>query len=158
MSVGKAQQSESPERRHEQITRNWNEMLQELRVMQTGVQILTGFLLTVPFTDRFHDLDDRQRTIYLGLIAGSVLTTCLIVAPVSFHRVLFRQRQRPWLVAAGHACARAGLIGFGLVSATVVLFVFDIVAGGAVAAVAAIAVLALFAGLWVGVPLLARRR
>ena len=142
----------------EQITRNWNELLQELRVMQTGVQILTGFLLTVPFTDRFGDLDDRQRTIYLALLIGSVVTTCLIVAPVSFHRVLFRQRQRPWLVSAAHVCARIGLAGLGLVSAAVVLLVFDVAAGTTAASIAAVAVLVLFVGLWWGVPLLARRR
>ena len=142
----------------EQITRNWNELLQELRVMQTGVQILTGFLLTVPFTDRFGDLDDRQRTIYLGLLIGSVVTTCLIVAPVSFHRVLFRQRQRPWLVSAAHVCARIGLAGLGLVSAAVVLLVFDVAAGTTAASIAAAVVLVLFVGLWWGVPFFAKRR
>ncbi|HYG92737.1 MAG TPA: DUF6328 family protein, partial [Nocardioides sp.] len=60
----------------EQLTRNWNELLQELRVTQTGVQILTGFLLTVPFTDRFQDLSSRQHVIYLTVLAGAVLTTC----------------------------------------------------------------------------------
>ena len=50
----------------EKLTRNWNELLQELRVAQTGVQILTGFLLTIPFTDRFTQLDDRQVDIYLA--------------------------------------------------------------------------------------------
>ncbi len=149
--------SSDEEKPAEQITRNWNELLQELRVMQTGVQILTGFLLTVPFTDRFTALDDRQRTIYLGLLVGSVLTTCLIVAPVSFHRVLFRQQQRPWLVAASNVCARLGLAALGLVSAAVVLLVFDVVVGTTAAVVASLIVFALFVGLWLGVPLLARR-
>lgn len=149
--------SADEEKPAEQITRNWNELLQELRVMQTGVQILTGFLLTVPFTDRFTALDDRQRTIYLGLLVGSVLTTCLIVAPVSFHRVLFRQQQRPWLVKASNVCARLGLAALGLVSAAVVLLVFDVVVGTTAAVVASLIVFALFVGLWLGVPLLARR-
>ena len=125
--------------------------------MQTGVQILTGFLLTVPFTDRFSALDDRQRTIYLALLLGAAVTTCLIVAPVSFHRVLFRQQQRPWLVAAANVCARLGLAAFGLVSAAVVLLVFDIVVGTTAAIVASVVVLALVVGLWLVVPLLARR-
>lgn len=150
-------QTNSEERPEEKITRNWNELLQELRVMQTGVQILTGFLLTIPFTDRFGDLDERQRTIYLAVLVGSVVTTCLIVAPVSFHRVLFRQRQRPWLVAAAHVCARVGLAALGLVSTAVVLLVFDFVVGTTAGIVASAAVLALFVALWVGVPLLARR-
>src|SRR5690606_31603274 len=56
---------ETPEQRSD---RNWNELLQELRVMQTGVQILTGFLLILPFQSRFADLDDYQRTVYLTLV------------------------------------------------------------------------------------------
>jgi hypothetical protein len=142
---------EGPEQR---ITRNWNELLQELRVLQTGVQILTGFLLTVPFSPRFPDLSDHQQTIYLVVLVGSVVTTCLIVAPVSFHRMLFRRRQRPWLVTASHICARAGLAGFAIVSALVVLLVFDVVVSLGAGVVAAVAVLVLFVSLWAGLPLL----
>jgi MFS family permease len=142
----------------DQITRNWNELLQELRVAQTGVQILTGFLLTVPFSQRFADLDDRQRTIYLCVLVGSVLTTCLIVAPVAFHRVLFRQQQRPWLVAAAHVCARIGLGMLAIVSAAVVLLVFDFVVGTTAGVIASLGVLVVFVGLWVAVPLFASDR
>ena len=142
----------------DQITRNWNELLQELRVAQTGVQILTGFLLTVPFSQRFTDLDDRQRWIYLAVLVGSVLATCLIVAPVSFHRVLFRKQQRPWLVAAAHVCARAGLAMLAVVSSGVVLLVFDIVISLQAAVIAALAVLTVFIALWLGVPLIASDR
>ncbi len=143
----------SPER----LDRNWNELLQELRVAQTGVQILTGFLLTVPFSDRFLDLTDHQRTLYLGVLVGSVVTTCLIVAPVSFHRVLFRQHQRAWLVAAANVCARLGLAALAVVSSSVVLLVFDVAVGTGPGLVAASLVLAGFVGLWLGVPLLERR-
>jgi hypothetical protein len=142
----------------EQITRNWNELLQELRVVQTGVQILTGFLLTVPFSQRFSDLDDQQRTIYLAVLVGSVLTTCLIVAPVSFHRVLFRQRQRPWLVAAANVCARVGLVLLALVSSGVVLLVFDVVVGTIAGIIAALAVVLVFGAVWLAVPLISANR
>ena len=67
----------------ERLTRNWNELLQELRVTQTGVQILTGFLLTIPFTTRFPDLDALQRFSYLAVLTGSVIATGLIVGPVA---------------------------------------------------------------------------
>ncbi|TYL55657.1 sodium:proton antiporter [Nocardioides sp. BGMRC 2183] len=150
--IWKSLRSSGRPRPPEQLTRNWNELLQELRVMQTGVQILTGFLLTVPFSDRFDDLAQHQRYIYLGVLAGAVLTTLLIVAPVSFHRVLFRQRQRGWLVAAGHLCARAGLLCFGLVSAGVVLLVFDVVIGTTAGLIAGAVVVLAFASLWYGVP------
>ncbi|MEU6136976.1 DUF6328 family protein [Nocardioides sp. NPDC047086] len=138
----------------ERITRNWNELLQELRVLQTGVQILTGFLLTVPFSPRFPDLADHQQTIYLVVLVGSIITTTLIIAPVSFHRMLFRRRQRRWLVTASHLCARAGLVGFAIVSALVVLLVFDVVLTFGAGVIAAVAVLVLFIALWAGLPLL----
>ena len=137
----------------EQLTRNWNELLQELRVTQTGVQILTGFLLTVPFTERFTDLTTTQRNIYLTVLAGSVLTTCSIVAPVAFHRVLFRQRQRPWLVRASHISARVGLSALALVSAGVILLVFDVVLSTTAGIVAAVSVLVVFLAVWLVVPL-----
>lgn len=141
----------------ERITRNWNELLQELRVLQTGVQILTGFLLTVPFSPRFPDLADHQQAIYLVVLAGSVITTCLIIAPVSFHRILFRRRQRPWLVTASHFCARAGLVGFAIVSALVVLLVFDVVLSLGAGVIAGTGVLVLFVSLWAGLPLASGR-
>src|SRR5215203_301296 len=85
----------------ETLNRNWDELLQEIRVTQTGVQILTGFLLTVPFSNRFVELTDFQRNVYLAVLAGSIITTGLVVAPVAFHRVLFRQRRRELLVESG---------------------------------------------------------
>jgi hypothetical protein len=142
----------------DQLTRNWNELLQELRVLQTGVQILTGFLLTVPFSDRFTELETYQRWLYLGVLVGSVLTTALILAPVAFHRILFRQRQRNWLVGAAHRCARAGLALLAVVSSAVVMLVFDVVVALAAGIVAAAVMLGVFAGLWYGVPRFLRHR
>lgn len=140
----------------QQITRNLNELLQELRVMQTGVQILTGFLLTVPFTDRFTDLEQHHRVIYLCILAAAVLTTLVIVAPVTYHRLLFRRGQREWLVAAAHFCTLTALAGLALVSAAVVFLVFDIVVGLTAAALAASGVALAFLALWGVVPLLRR--
>lgn len=147
-----------PRRPPEQITRNLAELLQELRVMQTGVQILTGFLLTVPFTDRFAELEAHEERLYLGILVTSVLTTLVIVAPVAFHRLLFRQGRRDWLVAAAHLCALCGLTGLGLVSGAVVFLVFDIVVGTTGAVIAAAAVALAFIGLWAAVPLSERGR
>jgi len=149
--------SSEDESQQERLTRNWNELLQELRVAQTGVQILTGFLLTIPFTDRFTDLNDRQVTIYLAVLVGSIVTTGMIVAPASFHRVLFRQREKDWLVSAANVSARAGLALLAVVSSGVVLLVFDVVVGLTAGIVASSLVLALFVGLWLATPLFARR-
>jgi thiosulfate reductase cytochrome b subunit len=146
------------ESEQERLTRNFNELLQELRVTQTGVQILTGFLLTLPFTDRFKDLDSVQRSAYLGVLVGSVVATGLIIAPVAFHRALFRQGQRPWLVKAANRAARAGLAALALTTSGVVWLVFDLVTNRTEAHVAGTISLVFFLLLWAVVPLAVRQR
>ncbi len=78
----------------QRLDRNWNSLLQELRVVQTGVQLLTGFLLTLPFQQRFDVLDPPMRNLYLATVGCSVGATVLLIAPVGMHRLLFRQRAR----------------------------------------------------------------
>jgi hypothetical protein len=146
------------ESEEEKLTRNLNELLQELRVTQTGVQILTGFLLTLPFTTRFPDLDDVQRIAYLGVLSGSVIATGLIIGPVAFHRMLFRRGERPWIVEAANRAARAGLVWLAMTTSGVVWLVFDLVVDRTSAHVAGGISLLFFATLWAGVPWLARRR
>lgn len=135
------------------LDRNWDELLQKIRVAETGVQILTGFLLTVPFSSRFERLDEFQRDVYLFVLTGSVLTTALVVAPVAFHRILFRQRARPWLVDAANRCARAGLVVLALTISGVLFLVFDLVAGRTPAIVALVVAAAVFVALWGLIPL-----
>ncbi|WP_421741481.1 DUF6328 family protein [Cellulomonas sp.] len=112
---------------NERADRNWDELMQELRVTQTGTQILTGFLLTIPFQQRFADLDAYQEDLYLVLVLLAVLATTLITAPASLHRVLFRQRLKPELVSAGNRLARAGLVVLAFVMAGSAMLVFDVV-------------------------------
>jgi hypothetical protein len=150
-------ETDREETEDERADRNWNELLQELRVTQTGVQILTGFLLTLPFTDRFADLDAVQRWAYLAVLCGSVLATGLIIAPVAFHRVLFRHGERPWLVAAANAAARAGLVSLALTTSGVVWLVFDLVIDRTYASLAGALSLGFFTVLWAVVPLRAPR-
>jgi len=138
------------------LDRNWNELLQELRVAQTGTQILTGFLLTLPFSSNFPKLSDGQKHLYLFVLLGSVIATGLNVAPVAYHRILFRRRKRRWLVAAANAAARAALVMLGLDSALVVLLVFDVVVGRTAAVVAGAGVFLFLLALWGAVPLAAR--
>ncbi len=139
------------------LTRNWNELLQEIRVLETGVQILTGFLLTVPFSQRFGSLTDFQRDLYLVVLAGSVATTGLVVAPVAFHRALFRHQARHWLVEAANQCARAGLVMTALTISGVLLLVFDIVVGTTAGIAAFVVGIGFFALFWGGSPLLSNR-
>lgn len=138
-----------------QLSRNWHELLQELRVAQTGIQILTGFLLTIPFTARFPELNERQQVTYLATIAGSVLTTGLIVAPVAFHRLLFRRKQRLWLVEAANTTAKIGLFMLALTTSGVLLLVFDVVVSWTAGLIAAAVTFVGLLGMWAGTPLVA---
>src|SRR6476620_3435932 len=131
--MGETDESGDPdESEAERLTRNLNELLQELRVTQTGIQILTGFLLTLPFSQRFQDLDAVHRGAFLAILTGSVIASELVTSPVAFHRVLFRHVQRPWLVEAANRAARAGLSFLALTTSGVVWLVFDLVTNRAV--------------------------
>jgi hypothetical protein len=142
----------------ERLDRNWSELLQELRVTQTGVQVLTGFLLTVPFSSRFEDLSDLQRGAYLAVLTGSILATALIVSPAALHRMLFRRGQRAWLVDAANRLARAGLGLVALTTSGVAFLVFDVVLGLVAGVVAGAVALVVFVVLWVVVPVWLPRR
>lgn len=145
------------ESRNERLDRNWNEMLQELRVIQTGTQILTGFLLAAAFQSRFEDLDVYQRTVYLCLVVASILTTVFGLAPVSLHRTLFRQRAKESVVQVTDRVLRLTMIGVALTLAGTAMLVFDFVLGRVGGIVAGAAVLAVIVVLWVVVPGAVRR-
>jgi hypothetical protein len=142
---------------HKRLTRNLHELLQELRVTQTGVQILTGFLLTLPFSARFAHLSSTQRYAYLAILSGSVIATGLIVSPVAFHRLLFQRGQRPWIVANANRAARGGLLFLALTTSGVVWLVFDLVTDPLTADVAGSLSLLFFVTLWAGVPIVGHR-
>jgi hypothetical protein len=142
----------------QRLDRNWSSLLQELRVSQTGVQLLTGFLLTLPFQQRFTQLDGTMRTVYLVTVACSLGATVLLVAPVGMHRVLFRRHRLDALVSASHACALAGLILLGVALVGVAVVIFNTVVGRTGAWIAGGATLAAFVTFWFLIPLPLRRR
>jgi len=142
----------------ERMDRNWEELLQELRVTQTGAQILTGFLLTLPFQSRFGDLDAYQQDLYLVLVVLASLATVLIIAPVSLHRLLFRKRLKPQLVDAGHWFARAGLAALAAVLTGAVVLLFDVVLSRTAGWVAGGGLLLVIAVAWVALPHVIARR
>lgn len=142
----------------ERLDRNWGEILQELRVTQTGIQILTGFLLTVPFQQRFADISPGQRIIYLVLVVLAVVTTALLVAPVSMHRWLFRRGAKSTLVTEADRLMRIGLVCLALVVSGVVLLVFDVVTTRGLAAVVGATVLVALVSMWFLVPAVLARR
>ena len=140
----------------EKLDRNWNELLQELRVSQTGVQVLTGFLLTLPLQPTFADISTLERNLYVAAISLSILATGLLVAPVSMHRVLFRKRRKESLVEAGNWVAKAGLVALALASATVAAFVFSLVFTESVGIWVGLGTLTIFTLAWLVLPLAMR--
>ena len=142
----------------ERLDRNWADILQELRVTQTGVQFLTGFLLTLPFQSRFTALSGTERTVYLVTVSASVLATGFLVMPVSLHRLLFRRHARAELVRVAHRSALTGLALLAVAVVGVVDIVFAAIVGAGAAWVAAGVTALVLAALWLVVPLGLRRR
>ena len=125
---------------------------------QTGVQILAGFLLTLPFQQRFAGLDDLQLTAYLVSLSAAVVATSLLVAPVSAHRLLFRRRAKKELVGFAHRSARVGLVALAVSIISATFLIFDVVLGRDPAVTAAAVALALFLVNWVVLPFVVRMR
>ncbi|WP_198957170.1 DUF6328 family protein [Mycobacterium lehmannii] len=137
----------------QRLDRNWSSLLQELRVAQTGVQLLTGFLLILPFTDHFSDLDGVMRTVYLVTVACSIGATVLLIAPVSMHRLLFRRHRMRTLVSTAHSFAITGTLLLGFALAGVATIIFDAVADRVAAWIAGGGVLVALIVFWYLVPL-----
>ncbi|GAA2427304.1 DUF6328 family protein [Streptomyces pulveraceus] len=103
---------ESPE---ERADRRWTDLLQELRVAQTGVQILFGFLLAVVFQPRFAEISDTDRTIYVITVLLGSATAAALIGPVSYHRLLTGRRLKPQTVTWA---SRMTVLGLGLLFCT----------------------------------------
>ena len=129
------------ETRDEQLDRNWDDLLQELRVMQTGVQLLAGFLVTLPFQSAFAELDHYQRTVYLCVLSLAGLTTLMMLVPVAVHRRLFGEGVKEWLVATAQPVSQVLLGAVALLICGVTSLVFDVVLGRVAGCVAGATVL-----------------
>ncbi|MFI9366289.1 DUF6328 family protein [Kitasatospora sp. NPDC053057] len=133
------------------------ELLQELRVLQTGVQIVFAFLLGVAFTPRFAELSDAQQDIYVATLLLAVVAAAVLATPVALHRGLFRHPGKARIVDVSARIAQFGLLLLASALTGAVLLVLDVVLG-APAAVAISAVIALiFAALWFVLPWSVRR-
>jgi hypothetical protein len=119
----------SHESEAERLDRNLNELLQELRVAQTGVQILFAFLLTLPFAARFGDVDTFELVVYIVALLASTAAAGMIIAPVAYHRMLFRRGRKPQLVRSAHRMASGGLAFLVVAIVCAVLLVLDFLVG-----------------------------
>lgn len=145
--------AERSETEAERLDRNWSSLLQELRVTQTGVQLLTGFLLTLPFQNRFATLGAPLRMVYLATVVFSLAATLVLVAPVGIHRLLFRRHQIKTVVSVAHRCAYLGLLLLGAALIGVATVVFGTVLGTSAAEIAGLVTTAAIAAVWVVFPL-----
>lgn len=150
--------SASDESEHQQLARNMGELLQELRVAQTGVQILFAFLLGVTFTARFASATPLQRGTLIVTVLLTTVSAALLIAPAAWHRLYFRQGRRTDIITWGNRFALAGLTSLAAAMSGAVLLATDIVVGDAVAIVLACCALVLFSVLWLVLPLVNRRR
>jgi len=107
MSSGSADPHDESEA--ERMDRNFGEPLRELRVAGLGVQVLFGFLLSLPFTNRFTRLSGGQRDLYLTCLVLAAVATALLLGPVAYHRLVFRRGRKESLVQAASMMAMAGL-------------------------------------------------
>jgi uncharacterized BrkB/YihY/UPF0761 family membrane protein len=154
MDAEPARPTETPS---ERADRNWNELMQELRVMQTGTQVLTGFLLAVAFQQRFVDLDAVQHTLYIVLVVLAALATILALAPVGMHRMLFHQHRKVALVRMANLIVKANLVVVGAVTVGVVALILDVTVSRPVAIAAAVVGVLVTVALWVVLPEWLRR-
>jgi hypothetical protein len=146
------------ETEHEQVNRNLDQLLQELRVALPGVQVLFAFLLAVPFATGWKDVSDADQRLYFVTLLLSMAASALLIAPTIQHRLLFRYEDKRWLVDSGSRLAIAGLACLALAMQGALLLVAHIMFGWATAIISTVASSALFALFWGVLPLSRRVR
>jgi Flp pilus assembly protein TadB len=148
--------AESNEDKSERLNRELIELLNELRVALPGVQVLFAFLLIVPFSQGFQRMTELQRDVYFASVLTTALSTLLLIAPSSMHRIEWRQRDKEALLQMSNALAIAGLIFLALGMTTVLFLITDVLFSGVAIAVVTGIAAGLFALVWFVVPLVRR--
>src|SRR4051812_46112405 len=149
-------ESGRPESEEERADRNLSDLLQELRVALPGVQVLFAFLLTVPFTNRFDQLNRFQERLYFGVLIAVALATVMLVAPTAGHRILFRRQQKEYIVTISNTLSLIGLFMLAIAMTGAIALISDFIFGTTTAVISAIVMALAFAGFWYVGPL--RRR
>jgi Family of unknown function (DUF6328) len=144
------------ESKGERLDRELMELLQGLRVVMPGVQVLLAFLLTAPFQQRFAQLPGSLRNAYFASIACATLATVLLIAPSTHHRLLFRTREKEWLIRVGNQMALWGTVLLGASIVLALYVVTNVLFTSEQALLIAAAATVVFAAIWYALPL-ARR-
>src|SRR4051794_16610691 len=152
-----------PERREERsddeqerLNRQMMELLNELRVAMPGVQILFGFLLTVPFQQRFSQVNDFQQSVYFVTLVAAAIAAAFLIAPSAYHRVMFEQQDKPNIIHIGTGQLLVGLVALAIAMNGAVLLVTDVLFEAPTPAVTVAALGALYFTLWFGFGLVRR--
>jgi hypothetical protein len=144
------QQARAGEDEAEKLDRELIELLNELRVVMPGVQLLFGFLLTVPFQQRFGEVTDFQKAVYFATLLLTAASAAFLMAPSAFHRLTFREGQKPYLVHLATRQTIAGLVLLALAMNGALMLLTDVLFGAVVVAITVAAMAALYAWLWFG--------
>jgi hypothetical protein len=141
------------ENEQERRARELIELLQELRVVLPGVQVLFAFLLTVPFSARFAEVNPLQQAVFFGTLVCTAISAALLTAPSAHHRILWRQQAREHRLRVANRLAIAGLVLLvpGMVGA--IFVITDILFGSTAAAAATAAIAAFFTYVWFVIPI-----
>jgi membrane-bound acyltransferase YfiQ involved in biofilm formation len=146
------------EEEQERLNRQMIELLNELRVAMPGVQVLFGFLLTVPFQQRFAQVTDFQETVYFATLVAAAVATALLIAPSAYHRVMFEHHEKARVIRIGSVEMILGLVALALAMNGAVLLVTDVIFdAGTVAATVAV-LFTLYVTLWFGLGVVRRVR
>lgn len=140
----------------ERLDRNTVELLNELRIAGTGIQVMFAFLLILPFNMGWKRVDSFERTVYFITLLVVALAAFLLMAPPIHHRVLFRHGEKPFLIKTGNYLAIAGMVCLGLGFVGILVLLSDVVVGGVAPTVVGVVAAAAIVGLWFGVPLVRR--
>jgi hypothetical protein len=142
----------------ERCDRNLLELLQEVRVVQTGVQVMFAFLLTAPLSARFPQLTGFQRGVYFTTLVACGATVVLLITPSAHHRILFRLGDKEHLVRSANSFTLAGLLCLAVAIVGSLVLVCDLMFPPAVTVVTGVAAAAVCAWFWALSPLRRRRQ
>lgn len=144
------------ETKAEKLDRELGELLQELRVLLPGVQVLFAFLLTVPFSNRFETLTAGEEGLFLATLICAAVASVLLIAPSAFHRLLFRERDKEWMMQVTNRLAITGTIFLAAAMTSALFLVSEVIYGSRLASAVAAAVGLFVVALWYVVPLVRR--
>jgi cation transport ATPase len=153
-----AEEPDRTEEEQEQLNRQMTELLNELRVAMPGVQVLFGFLLAVPFQQRFETVNAFERGVYFVSLVAAAVATAFLIAPSAYHRIMFGRHEKPTIIILGTVQFVCGLVALAIAMNCAVLLVTDVLFQATTVIVTMVALASLFGSLWFGLGIWRRMR